>query len=124
MPTLTGKNTRTITHYVATLLDYPRWVIERDVDFTDCYQGGNYDDADTRCTGCEFGHACRWLNRHRTAPDINSPLDELIIALDTAVLYLRSSGHSEEPHPGNCECDTCQWVLEAKSFLRLYRHKT
>ena len=35
MTTLTGRNTRTIVGYVITLLDYPRWVIEREVDFTD-----------------------------------------------------------------------------------------
>ena len=33
MATQTGK-IRTITGYISDLLEYPRWVIERDVDFT------------------------------------------------------------------------------------------
>lgn len=124
MPTLTGKNTRTITHYVATLLEYPRWVIEREVDFTNCQHGGAYDDTDASCTSCQFGDACHWLNLHRASPNINSPMNELIKALDTALLYLRSPQRGGDHHAGSCECETCQWVGEAKSFLRLHRHKT
>lgn len=124
MPTLTGRNTRTITHYVATLLEYPRWVIEREVDFTNCRHGGEYERTDTQCTSCHFGRACYWLNLHRAKPTLNSPLDELIDALDTAVQYLRSPKRGEDHHAHDCECDSCQWVHEAKSFLRLHRHKT
>ena len=124
MPTLTGKNTRTITHYVATLLDYPRWVVEREVDFTNCKHSGTYDESDLECTSCQFGGACRWLNLHRTRPNLNSPLNELIDALDAAVTYLRSPEHERHHHTHDCECETCQWAHEAKSFLRLHRHKT
>jgi len=34
MTTLTGRNARTLSGYVESLLDYPRWIIERDVDFS------------------------------------------------------------------------------------------
>ncbi len=124
MQTLTGKNTRTITHYVATLLDYPRWVIEREVDFTDCKHRGVFDGTDSECTSCEFGSACDWLNLHRSKPNLNSPLEELIDALETAVMYLRSPQRGEKQHRRDCGCDTCEWVHEAKSFLRLHRHRS
>jgi len=124
MPTLTGKNTRTITGYVITLLEYPRWVIEREVDFTDCRHGGSFDTSDDECLSCQFGAACYWLDSHRTQPSPDSPLSELINALDTAVVYLRSPQHSDKHHSHDCDCETCQWIREAKSFLRLQRHKT
>lgn len=124
MPTLTGRSTRTITGYVVTLLDYPRWVIEREVDFTDCHLGGDFDTNDTQCTTCHFGSACCWLNSNRATPSPNAPLDELLRALKAAVEFMRSSNAKEPSHPHDCECDSCQWLHEAMSFLRLHRHKT
>jgi len=124
MSTLTGRRTRTITGYVTTLLEYPRWFIEREIDFTNCHHGGSYDTEDERCTSCKFGAACRWLNANRSAPDADSPLSELLVALDTAVFYLRSPQHEHAPHPRSCDCDTCTWLHEAQSFLRQHRHRT
>ncbi len=124
MTTLTGRNTRTLTGYVVTLLEYPRWIIERDVDFTDCHLSGGFDTNDRQCASCGFGQACCWLNVNRIAPSPDAPLDELLQALSTAVDYLRSTSQGESPHARNCECDTCQWLHEAMSFQRLHRHKT
>jgi len=123
MTTLTPSNTRTITGYLITLLDYPRWVIEREVDFTDCHLQGGFDASDRQCTCCTFGRACCWLNVNRTPPPPDAPLDELVDALGTAVNYLRSRSSSESTHPGDCECDTCLWLREAKGFLRTHRHR-
>lgn len=123
MLTLTGRNTRTITGYVITLLDYPRWVIEREVDFTDCHLGGSFDRNDTHCTSCPFGSACCWLTSNRARPPPDAPLDELMRALKAAVEFMRSSSANEAPHPRNCGCDSCQWLHEAMGFLRLHRHK-
>jgi hypothetical protein len=123
MTTLTGRNTRTLTGYVITLLDYPRYVIERNVDFTDCHLHGDFDEKDSQCTSCRFGEACRWLNLNKTPPPPDASLDELLQALNTAVKYLRSTGQSDPPHPHHCECDGCQWLHEAMGFLRTHRHK-
>jgi len=123
MTTLTGRNTRTITGYVITLLDYPRWVIEREVDFTHCHLSGDFDINDTQCTACHFGSACCWLNSNRAAPSPDAPLGELLQALKAAVEFMRSSNAKERPHPPDCECDSCQWLHEAMIFLRLHRHK-
>ena len=61
MATLTPK-TRTISGYISDLLEYPRWVIEHDVDFTNCHFGGHYNAFIKACTDCPFGAACRWLD--------------------------------------------------------------
>ena len=122
MPTLAGRNTRTITGYVVTLLDYPRWIIEREVDFTNCHLGGGFDASDRQCSICHYGTACRWLHLHGIAPRPDLPLPELLGALGAAIEYLRSSGQGGRHHFDGCECDTCQWLAEAQGFLRTHRH--
>ncbi len=122
MPTLTGQNTRTIPGYVATLLEYPRWIIERDVDFTDCHLGGGFEEQDSLCASCVFGRACCWLNRNRAAPSPSAPIADLVDALQTAVDYLRGPGTGHSTHLEGCDCDTCEWLREARGFLRTHRH--
>lgn len=124
MNTLTGRSTRTITGYVVTLLDYPRWLIEREVDFTDCHLGGQFEDEDQRCLDCRFGEACSWLNVNREAPSLASPLPALVNALQTAVGYVRNYARKMPEHDRHCDCDTCAWLREAGGFLRTHRHKT
>ena len=68
MATLTGRRTRTLSGYVSTLLEYPRWFIEREVDFTNCHRDGAYDGEDARCTSCQFGASCSWLKRAAGVP--------------------------------------------------------
>lgn len=124
MTTLTGRNSRTIVGYVATLLDYPRWFIEREVDFTDCHLAGKFHGNDTQCATCHFGTACNWLNANRSMPTGAAPLDELLQALRTSVEFLRLAQAETGSHLAGCECDTCQWLHEATGFLRQHRHRT
>jgi hypothetical protein len=114
MTTLTGRGTRTITGYVYTLLELPRMVIERDVDFTNCRHRGVWDASAPECIDCHFGDACRWLNQHRTPRLDSAALDELVHALDAAVRYIQS----QTRHKKHCSCDTCKWLIEARAFLR------
>lgn len=122
MTTLTGRNRRTIGGYIITLLDYPRWIIEREVDFTDCHLRGDFGEDDPACDSCRFGAACRWLNVNRNSPSADAPLDELMTALRTAVEFLRRNDARHEPHPADCDCDNCQWLRDATGFLRQNRH--
>ncbi|MDH5619035.1 MAG: hypothetical protein OEZ11_10370 [Gammaproteobacteria bacterium] len=124
MTTLTGRHVRTISGYVATLLAYPRWYIDREVDFTNCHLQGRFDEEDTVCAACHFGRACRWLSLHRLAPTVDTPLPELVDALQTAVTYVRRECADATGHPRECDCDTCEWLQEASAFLRTHRHKT
>ena len=124
MTTLTGTSTRTITGYIVTLLEYPRWLIEREVDFTNCHLGGSFDAEDKRCGDCHFGEACDWLNTNRSEPTLSSPLPDLLLALQTAIEYVRGDARSAPAHDRDCDCDTCAWLHEATNFLRTHRHKT
>lgn len=112
---LTGRNARTISGYVESLLDYPRWVIERDVDFTDCLYQGTYTASADRCKSCEFGEACRWLSLARLPASPDEPLPELIAALRTAADYLQAN--YSENHERGCTCETCLWLRQARRFL-------
>lgn len=122
MTTPTGMSTRTITGYVVTLLEYPRWLIDREVDFTDCLLQGDFSAENRHCRRCDFGPACRWLNQNRDAPSPNTPLPDLVHALKTAVDFVRRESLSLAQHDRQCGCDTCEWFREANSFLRAHRH--
>ncbi len=124
MTTLTGRQVRTISGYVATLLDYPRWFIDREVDFTDCHLKGRFEPEDRCCAGCRFGSACCWLNQNRLEPGPDTPLPDLVSALRTAAAYVRSESQETADHARGCDCDTCEWLREASAFLRTHRHKT
>jgi len=122
MPVPTGSNTRTIAGYVKVMLDYPRWIIEREVDFTNCRYDGRFESSDDACHSCHFGAACRWLNLRQPAPTDSDPLPELLHALDTAVVYLRSPDREHATHDRHCSCETCTWLRDAKSLLRQHHH--
>lgn len=124
MTTPTGKQTRTIAGYISTLLEYPRWHIDREVDFTGCHLQGGFDQDDARCADCHFGKACRWLHQNRHEPTPDTPLPDLVNALQTAVTYLRTESPETTDHARHCDCDTCRWLREASAFLRTHRHKT
>jgi hypothetical protein len=122
MNTLTGATTRTITGYIVTLLEYPRLVIARDLDFTHCHLGGAFEADDTTCSECAFGDACRWLCREE--PTLDTPIDELLDALKTSVPFVRERRDSRLPHDGSCDCDTCLWLRDAQGLLRNHRHRS
>ena len=122
MNTLTGANTRTITGYLVTLLEYPRWLIDRDVDFTECHLHGEFQSDDAICVSCEFGTACRWLRKNLGEPSLSTPLGELVGALQTAADYVRQDHIAASTHDRLCDCDTCTWLREASNFLRSHRH--
>ncbi|MCO4810991.1 MAG: hypothetical protein KC572_05270 [Gammaproteobacteria bacterium] len=124
MTRLTGRQVRTISGYVATLLDYPRWFIEREVDFTNCHLQGRFEQDDRCCADCRFGSACRWLNRNRREPTPDTPLPDLLAALQAAVAYVHRECSDTADHDRDCDCDTCEWLHEANAFLRTHRHKT
>ena len=115
---VTTRKTRTLRAYVSDLLKYPRWIIEREVDFTSCPYNGHYNQFLLQCVNCQFGQACRWLDRQRT-PDIqDATLDELIEALGGAVEYLEST-HRQR---GDEYVDARAWIREARRFLRSRPH--
>ncbi len=116
MGTQTGQDSRTLVGHVIGLLEYPRLVIERDVDFTHCHLRGRFTETDQRCTACAFGKACRWLAFEISPEADAAPLPDLIAALSTAADYLQET--HVDSHERHCDCDTCTWLRNTRSFLR------
>lgn len=113
MSSETSKNQRTLAAYVTTLLEYPRWIIERDVDFTHCRLGSHYNEFLSECVDCEFGPGCRWLDRQRTPNIDNASLQQLVRALEGAVRYLQPPNQPSRI-AGSQGSD---WIREARRFL-------
>jgi hypothetical protein len=114
MTTHTGRDTRTISGYVTRLLEYPRSVIECDVDFTSCRYEGRFNPFIGECIHCHYGGACRWLNQYRTPSIKDAELDELVAALHAAVDYLaHSASHDREDY-----FERRSWIKEARGLLR------
>jgi len=118
MTTQTGSNTRTITGHLVHVLEYPRWLIERDIDFSQCEYSGRFNELVPECQNCPFGAGCRWLDRHRTNSLTDVPLADLIEALRGAVNYI--DGHPDYQHVQKCDCETCRWLHLAKRLLRTF----
>ncbi len=113
----TTSNTRTLRAYVTDLLETPRWIIEREVDFTDCPMDGHYNEFLPDCVNCQFGKGCRWLDQNRFPDTDEAPLDELIEALESSVEYLQSTTRQ----PETSEVETRAWMREARRFLQSNR---
>ena len=113
----TTANTRTLRAYALDLLETARWIIEREVDFTDCRHSARYDAAASNCGECQFGSACRWLDSDRTPKLDTASLDELVEAIESACEYLQASNPQREVS----DVDWHQWIHKAHRFLRARR---
>lgn len=112
----TGK-TRTLKAYATKLLQYPRFIIQREVDFTGCPLNGHYNEFLPKCVNCQFGRACRWLDKQRTPDTTDATLDELVEALGGAIEYLQSTEHQRDDEYE----ETRAWLREARQFLKSRR---
>ena len=117
MASETTSNARTLKAYVSELLEYPRLIIGREVDFSDCRHEGHYNMFLSECVECRFGDACRWLDEHRTPRIDDAPIDELVEALRSAVDYLQSTNQ----HLQRERSETRAWIQEVRRFLRSHR---
>lgn len=110
----TTSNTRTLKAYAIELLRFPRLVIEREVDFTNCRHDAHYNAFLSECVDCQFGPSCRWLDQHRTSITRDAPFDELVLAIESACNYLQSAVQIR----GANNAEVLAWIREARRFLR------
>jgi len=122
MSTLTGSQTRTITGHLTLMLEHPRWVIERDVDFSDCHSSGHYNTFLPECRDCRFGAACKWLNKHPDVDISSANVAELVNALQSSVHYITEE--KTRDHGSGCDCESCEWLHAARRLLHNLPKKT
>ena len=109
----TNGSTRPLRDYVSDLLQFPRRIIEGEVDFTSCPYDSHYNPFLPECDNCQFGRACHWLDQRRTQTTNDAPLDELVQALKGAVNYLQSAHRRQESD----DAELRDWIEEASRFL-------
>ncbi len=117
MASETTGNVRTLIGYASDLLNYPRLIIERDVDFTDCRHGGRHNAFLSDCADCQFGEACKWLDYYRTPNLTGATLDELTDAIKSACDYLQTKIRDG----GASDAEMLSWIREARRFLHARR---
>jgi hypothetical protein len=114
--TQSGSQSRTITGYLVNLLEYPRWLIERDTDFTHCPYHGRYERFVVECDACVFGKGCYWLSSYTAGETREAPLTDLVDALENAIEYV--ARRPQVKHSRDCACDDCEWLRSSRRFLR------
>jgi len=114
MTTETTANTRTLKAYAIEMLKFPRYYIEREVDFTECRHDARFNASVKECADCQFGPACRWLDQHRTSLSDDAPLDELMKAIESAAQYLQATTQKLGANNG----EVLSWIRESRRFLR------
>jgi len=100
------------------MLEHPRWLMERHVDFSGCHHGGHFNEFLPECQNCQFGPGCRWLNTHRSHSLADAPLKELVDALRSAVDYVEQK--AGQRHDRHCDCEDCTWLHAARRLLRTF----
>lgn len=113
----TTGNVRTLQGYASDLLKYPRYVIERDVDFSNCRRDGRHNAFLADCMDCQFGTACFWLNKHRTPHVDDATLEALVEAIESACEYLQVRVRQK----GRNDAEMLAWIREARRFLHARR---
>ncbi len=116
--TQSGSQSRTITGYLMHLLEYPRWLMECDIDFTQCPYQGRYENFVAECDTCMNGKGCKWLSSYTISAIRQAPLRDLVDALENAVDYV--AGRQQAEHQANCVCDNCEWLRTSRRFLRSF----
>jgi hypothetical protein len=100
-----SQNARTLTSFVITLLEYPRWDYRAELD---------------ECVTCRFAAACRWLEENSAMAESTASFDRLVDTLNAAIGYFEST----TDHARGCRCDTCAWLRKARRFRKTRRATT
>ena len=116
--TQSGSHSRTITGYLAHLLEHPRWLMECDIDFTQCPYHGHYENFVAECETCIYGEGCKWLSSYTIGAMKEASPTDLVDALESAVDYV--AGRQQDEHQANCACDNCKWLRKSRQFLRSF----
>lgn len=100
------------------LLQVPRSLIGSQVATETCERDGFLLPGDPVCAVCETRVECEWLfcNDELAALDAK-PRDDLVRALDEALLYVDAcvtrNGHDRR----TCTCELCEWIERARTVI-------
>jgi hypothetical protein len=98
-------------------LAYPRTLIDSGLQLENCPHNGRYDKQDLRCHECDSRPECEWLVHNDEFVALkNKPEDQLLAALEFALLHMSafvaSAGHDNR----SCRCESCQWIRDSQDL--------
>jgi hypothetical protein len=96
-------------------LQFPRRLVQGQVDFDKCKHAGNYAEGDQGCEYCRYALECEWLYRNDECSALAvKSFEEVAAALEFTVAYidayLTRAGHSRR----SCRCEICVWLKRAR----------
>ena len=99
------------------ILAFPRDMIRGNVPFETCEHAGNFAARDPGCHVCESRLECEWLYHHDELSGLTErPLEALVEALQSAVLYVDACVTRAGHNPERCHCRACDWIRRAQDL--------
>lgn len=98
-------------------LAFPREMIRGNVPFETCEHAGNFASRDPQCGVCESRLECEWLYHNDEFSGLTEkPLEALIEALQSAILYVDACVSRAGHKPATCHCNACGWLNQARDL--------
>ena len=98
------------------LLEFPRKLVQGELELEGCPHSGFYDLRDKQCIDCPQGPECHWLCRNDEYASLqNHSTEELTRALDFALCYVHADIIKWDHKPETCGCIVCKWHREARA---------
>ena len=98
-------------------LAYPRQLVRDGLDFEVCRHHGQFNSADPECLICDDGPECKWLyDTDEFAALTERPLDQLVSALEFALLSVTTHNMRWKHKSELCNCEACNWLRGAQDL--------
>ncbi len=102
---------------IIVMLEFPRRMIQGNIPLETCEHAGNFASRDPGCLVCETRLECEWLcTNDESAALGEKPLDAVVDALATAVLYVDACVTRASHDMQICRCEACDWLRRAQQL--------
>ena len=102
-------------------LAYPRQVAKANVRLSTCPHSGFFKVMDSTCQQCSKNYECDWLNSTDQFHDLaGRPMEFLYRALTFGIDYVDARNTLAGHEGQGCECDSCDWISNARGVIREY----
>jgi hypothetical protein len=102
-------------------LVYPRQVAKANVRLSTCPHSGFFKVKDSECQKCSKNYECDWLNSTDEFNDLVArPMEFLYRALTFGIDYVDAQVVGQEHDADSCECDSCEWIRNARDLIQEY----
>jgi len=102
-------------------LAYPRTVAMANVDLSACPHSGFFKVMDNKCQQCRKHYECDWLNSTDDFNDLaGKSMEFMYRALAFGIDYVDARSAIADHDIDVCECDSCEWVRNARDLAREY----